>query len=154
MIKIATLQELMDAPVDYNIMYDAEDISADFEVGEMKYVFNGVPLELPFDHPKAHQLFIELTFMGQRKIGHYDVWKTNIINTGNAATIFATVADIIRTHYQDYGHKIKGYFFTAKEPSRKKLYHRLAKMITRETRLNRIDTEEEEGETWFYIYED
>ena len=87
-----------------------------FIIEDNKYVFKAET-----DDMERYQITFEIRGTGGKP---HDISKT-----GNEFKVFATVAEILN----DYLKKVKPsvFWFTAKEPSRAKLYDRFAKLIVR-----------------------
>ena len=87
-----------------------------FIIDDNKYVFKAET-----DDMERYQITFEIRGTGGKP---HDISKT-----GNEFKVFATVAEILN----EYLKKVKpdNFWFTAKEPSRAKLYDRFAKLIVR-----------------------
>jgi len=81
---------------------------------------------------------IEIAFSIQTNDEHGKDFKFGITNTGNSITVFATVVTIIEEFIQT--EKPEFFFFAAEEPSRRKLYDRLSKVLIRKTNYNLFHT--------------
>jgi len=137
------LTELMDNPVDYQSTYDASGTMfiAKFDVGDVEYraeIIGGAPYK-----EGDYEIFFEVR--GEASFG------MDITGTGNAATVFSTVAAIIKEHFRRHKNTVEAYIFTAKEPSRRKLYKRLAGMMKSKLRFSKVETEIAAGELMFVI---
>jgi len=113
------INELFDTKVDIKIK--EQNLSANtyiFIVNDIEYEFNAN------NEKGAWQIEF-----GQDK-------GTGITGEGNAIQVFGAVAKCLNIFIKKY--KPREFWFTAKEPSRKKLYHRMAKMLIKKYPYNFI----------------
>lgn len=92
---------------------------ADFDVGDINYEFEAHETDGDDDDPDYYT--IEFTANIGRKATQ------EITNTGNSISVFATIKAMIHEFIKL--NKPKAILFTAKEPSRVKLYDRFAKLF-------------------------
>lgn len=87
-------------------------------------------------YPGADEVFeIEFEFVDQGGISRYGVLD---MGTGIAVKVFATVHDIVR-HFIKTNPSVETLIFSAKEPSRQKLYHRFAQALDPNYRQKKYD---------------
>lgn len=138
----AFLTELMDNPVDYTVTYDAGIyFVANFNVDDVAYraeIIEGEPYE-----EGEYEIIFDVKSKGPRGM--------DILGTGNAATVFSTVAAIIKDHFQRHKSSLKAYIIGAKEASRRKLYKRFAQMMKSELKFSKVETEMDDGQLIFII---
>lgn len=85
----------------------------------------------------------EIVFGVEKK----DAWREDIVGTGGKEVqIFATIVDIIRDFMKR--RKPDAFTFTAKEPSRRKLYHRMSQRLAK--MMNGKAIRRQTGEFWVY----
>jgi len=120
-VKEDTLNELFDKPVDWH--WDEKEngfLSASFMIGQARYVV------LLTNEPIYHNDTGEYVDDNVWDVEFQDPTANNphgITGKGNATTVFATVISILtKFKYDNLQATLK---FTAKEPSRQKLYNRL-----------------------------
>jgi len=151
------LDELFDTPLNWEVVLDeSDDFHAQFEVGEYIYTvgaheiinskaskeFDGSPSywEFGFD-----QWIPSMKKKAQDKHGsiYRKEWKKheNITGTGNAATVYSTVAEILQHFLKTK--KPKLFRFSAKldEPSKQKLYRVFSQKAAKKyTKTYELDT--------------
>lgn len=117
------LIETLKGYVPYKWLYIREDMAkATFDInGLTYYVF--ISEDDPVDDPHIWDVVFQLADPPPG-LGLYD-----ITGTKNAFTVFATVMNIIQEFVSKRSDDIRAITFTAKEPSRQRLYDRLAKML-------------------------
>ena len=109
------LNELFDTQVPIKIEWQ--------ELSDLRYSFviDGKKYEFDADNEKGSWEIV-FTYRGDKA-------STGITGTGNAAQVFSAVAKCIDMFLKKY--KPNQFWFSAKEPSRKKLYDKFSKLITR-----------------------
>ena len=111
------LLEVLNKPAEWKWFLKApREWKALFTIDDNKYVFKAETSDM-----ERWQITFEIRGAGGKP---HDISKT-----GNEFKVFATVAEILN----EYLKKVKpdNFWFTAKEPSRAKLYDRFAKLIVR-----------------------
>ena len=111
------LLEVLNKPAEWKWFLKApREWKALFTIDDNKYVFKAETSDM-----ERWQITFEIRGAGGKP---HDISKT-----GNEFKVFATVAEILN----EYLKKVKPdvFWFTAKEPSRAKLYDRFAKLIVR-----------------------
>ena len=111
------LLEVLNKPAEWKwFKTSSREWKALFTIDDNKYVFKAET-----DDMERYQITFEIRGAGGKP---HDISKT-----GNEFKVFATVAEILN----EYLKKVKPdiFWFTAKEPSRAKLYDRFAKLIVR-----------------------
>ena len=111
------LIEILNKPAEWKWFLKApREWKALFTIDDNKYVFKAETSDM-----ERWQITFEIRGAGGKP---HDISKT-----GNEFKVFATVAEILN----EYLKKVKpdNFWFTAKEPSRAKLYDRFAKLIVR-----------------------
>ena len=111
------LTEILNKPAEWKwFKTSSRQWTALFIIDDNKYVFQAETSDM-----ERWQITFEIRGTGGKP---HDISKT-----GNEFKVFATVAEILN----DYLKKVKPdiFWFTAKEPSRAKLYDRFAKLIVR-----------------------
>ena len=114
------LLEVLNKPAEWKWFLKApREWKALFTIDDNKYVFKAETSDM-----ERWQITFEIRGAGGKP---HDISKT-----GNEFKVFATVAEILN----EYLKKVKpdNFWFTAKEPSRAKLYDRFAKLIVRKHR--------------------
>ncbi len=114
------LTEILNKPAEWKwFKTSSREWKALFIIGDNKYVFKAETSDM-----ERWQITFEIRGTGGKP---HDISKT-----GNEFKVFATVAEILN----EYLKKVKPsvFWFTAKEPSRAKLYDRFAKLIVRNHR--------------------
>ena len=114
------LLEVLNKPAEWKWFLKApREWKALFTIDDNKYVFKAETSDM-----ERWQITFEIRGAGGKP---HDISKT-----GNEFKVFATVAEILN----EYLKKVKPdiFWFTAKEPSRAKLYDRFAKLIVRKHR--------------------
>lgn len=142
---ILILRELLDNPYRYKVTYQAynEDngsfiYHASFETDE------GIPYRVEITDNEMlagmSKQYAMVLFMIEDDSVPFSQ-RTGITDTGNAPRIFSTVIEIIKEFARDKMRDwdIDGFSFSAKEPSRRKLYRRLANMLKGEIGLSYVD---------------
>lgn len=126
-LKESRLVELLDQPVDWEWKKRSPSFwKAVFEVNDDKF-------EVYFS---IHTFRTDLTFSSEK-------YSEDISGQGDQFKIFSTVGKIVEDFLRS--NKTEVLIFSAKEPSRVKLYYRFAKMISREFNF---DIDVEEGPRW------
>ena len=111
------LLEVLNKPAEWKwFKTSSREWKALFTIDDNKYVFKAETSDM-----ERWQITFEIRGAGGKP---HDISKT-----GNEFKVFATVAEILN----EYLKKVKpdNFWFTAKEPSRAKLYDRFAKLIVR-----------------------
>jgi len=111
------LLEVLNKPAEWKwFKTSSREWKALFTIDDNKYVFQAETSDM-----ERWQITFEIRGAGGKP---HDISKT-----GNEFKVFATVAEILN----EYLKKVKpdNFWFTAKEPSRAKLYDRFAKLIVR-----------------------
>ena len=111
------LTEILNKPAEWKwFKTSSREWKALFTIDDNKYVFKAETSDM-----ERWQITFEIRGAGGKP---HDISKT-----GNEFKVFATVAEILN----EYLKKVKPsvFWFTAKEPSRAKLYDRFAKLIVR-----------------------
>ena len=111
------LTEILNKPAEWKwFKTSSRQWKALFTIDDNKYVFQAETSDM-----ERWQITFEIRGAGGKP---HDISKT-----GNEFKVFATVAEILN----EYLKKVKpdNFWFTAKEPSRAKLYDRFAKLIVR-----------------------
>ena len=111
------LTEILNKPAEWKwFKTSSREWKALFTIDDNKYVFKAETSDM-----ERWQITFEIRGAGGKP---HDISKT-----GNEFKVFATVAEILN----EYLKKVKpdNFWFTAKEPSRAKLYDRFAKLIVR-----------------------
>ena len=111
------LTEILNKPAEWKwFKTSSRQWKALFTIDDNKYVFQAETSDM-----ERWQITFEIRGAGGKP---HDISKT-----GNEFKVFATVAEILN----EYLKKVKpdNFWFTAKEPSRAKLYDRFAKLIIR-----------------------
>ena len=114
------LLEVLNKPAEWKwFKTSSREWKALFTIDDNKYVFKAETSDM-----ERWQITFEIRGAGGKP---HDISKT-----GNEFKVFATVAEILN----EYLKKVKpdNFWFTAKEPSRAKLYDRFAKLIVRKHR--------------------
>ena len=114
------LLEVLNKPAEWKwFKTSSREWKALFTIDDNKYVFKAETSDM-----ERWQITFEIRGAGGKP---HDISKT-----GNEFKVFATVAEILN----EYLKKVKPdiFWFTAKEPSRAKLYDRFAKLIVRKHR--------------------
>lgn len=95
---------------------------------------------------------LELWFSRLDVPEHYSI---SILNEDDAVLIFSTVAEFIREYWRLNEEKARqvyrGFMFTAKEPSRIRLYHTFAKRMVKEFGFAEYWTTDLSGTVVFYV---
>jgi hypothetical protein len=115
------INELLDAPVEWE--WDNTGPSralAHFQVGKYPYRWSAT-----LDDTELKSWIILFRVDGTQVKSH----EYAILGTGNAATVFSTVIDILRDFLNQYKGMVDRLVFSADEPSRKKLYYHLIKRV-------------------------
>jgi hypothetical protein len=88
------------------------------------------------------------------KINPNDPGATNLSNTGNEFKVFATVLDIIKAFIKT--HHPEMLTFSAKEPSRKRLYRSMVKLLKQEgfSTYYTNDADDDPEEEYYYAFSD
>lgn len=135
------LMEVLDKPTKWKTTHaDGNDYQAAFKVGNVVYEF-----EAFWDEDDDTE-FIEIEFTAYPK-GKQPTSKLS--RDGNAIVVFATVKDIVTKYTKKYKPKVLR--FTAKEPSRIKLYDRLAEIFR--AGGYKPSTEQDSGQGKVYWFE-
>ena len=111
------LLEVLNKPAEWKWFLKApREWKALFTIDDNKYVFKAETSDM-----ERWQITFEIRGAGGKP---HDISKT-----GNEFKVFATVAEILNEYLKKVKPEI--FWFTAKEPSRAKLYDRFAKLIVR-----------------------
>ena len=111
------LIEILNKPAEWKWFLKApREWKALFTIDDNKYVFKAETSDM-----ERWQITFEIRGAGGKP---HDISKT-----GNEFKVFATVAEILNEYLKKVKPEI--FWFTAKEPSRAKLYDRFAKLIVR-----------------------
>ena len=114
------LLEVLNKPAEWKWFLKApREWKALFTIDDNKYVFKAETSDM-----ERWQITFEIRGAGGKP---HDISKT-----GNEFKVFATVAEILNEYLKKVEPEI--FWFTAKEPSRAKLYDRFAKLIVRKHR--------------------
>ena len=114
------LLEVLNKPAEWKwFKTSSRQWTALFIIDNNKYVFQAETSDM-----ESWQITFEIRGTGGKP---HDISKT-----GNEFKVFATVADILNEYLKKVEPEI--FWFTAKEPSRAKLYDRFAKLIVRKHR--------------------
>jgi hypothetical protein len=115
------LDELFYQSTDWEWNYKGrKDAEAYFTVGDVKYIFT--------TYTGDSEGVWEMDFRAEEVKGERPDDRFAVNGTGNSAQVFSVVASIIKDFLNEYDSRIEAIQFSAKEPSRKKLY---ARMLTR-----------------------
>jgi len=131
------LTELFTRPVQYEFTKDKPDsVRASFVIEDLVY---RVYMDLDPDAAAVFELggptetfsdMWDITFSVSSLDSHGGYGEEDTItDTGNAIAVFSTVIDIVQETVAH--HNIQNLYFTAHEPSRIKLYNRMAKQFTK-----------------------
>jgi len=114
------LTEILNKPAEWKwFKTSSREWKALFIISDNKYVFKAETSDM-----ERWQITFEIRGAGGKP---HDISKT-----GNEFKVFATVAEILNEYLKKVEPEI--FWFTAKEPSRAKLYDRFAKLIVRNHR--------------------
>tara|TARA_Y100000815_G_C13072506_1_gene398754 strand:- start:210 stop:623 length:414 start_codon:yes stop_codon:yes gene_type:complete len=114
------LLEVLNKPAEWKwFKTSSREWKALFTIDDNKYVFKAETSDM-----ERWQITFEIRGAGGKP---HDISKT-----GNEFKVFATVAEILNEYLKKVEPEI--FWFTAKEPSRAKLYDRFAKLIVRKHR--------------------
>lgn len=120
------LVELFQGQKNWQWMFrGSEEVQAKFEVDGVEYSY------LVYEY-KPGRWEIDFSNRGEQNQNK----PYGITGTGNAAEVFGTVVDITRSFLQQYPH-VKLISFSADEPSRQKLYARMAQRLLPDWKLER-----------------
>lgn len=126
------IKEILDKGVDFKIIEDnAIQFQAVFTVNSIEYKFEAEVIKGDLDI-YAIVFYIPYENTDRRR-------RVDITNSGFAFTVFSTVKDILLFFLKKY--KPYGFFFTAKESSRIKLYNVFANNISKNTNYILTDSE-------------
>lgn len=115
------LNELFYQSTDWEWNYKgSNEAEAYFTVGSVKYIFT--------TYTGDENGIWEMDFRAEEVAGERPHDRFAVNGTGNSAQVFSVVASIIKDFLNEYDSRIEAIQFSAKEPSRKKLY---ARMLTR-----------------------
>lgn len=151
MIPIMKLNELFDSKVDVKYIGHTK---AEFRIGDMNY-------EAILEEIGNHDYGYENLPKGRFALISFSAYEDNapetwvITNTGNAPQVFSAMRDIVEHWYDEsIAHNFTGIAFTAKEPSRIKLYRVFAESVRREFGYDIVDETYSSvyGEILFAIY--
>ena len=123
------LQESLSKSVLWKWITKASDLwKAEFFIDNKKY-------QVVFESEDSEnwELIFALRFNGKLSV--------KLTNTGDAFIVFGTVKEIFNDWLKKNSKNMMSIKFTADEKSRKKLYFRLVKMISKEHKLNYYEAE-------------
>ena len=100
----------------------SEEAVAVFHVGDVPYQFHAYTYS---ENPTVWEVEFKNASRGQQG----RTTKYGLTGTGNSAEVMSTIADIMREFLQRYQGSISELMFTAEEPSRQRLYGRMAQRL-------------------------
>ena len=101
----------------------SEEAVAVFHVGDIPYQFHA------YTHASENPTAWEVEFKNATRGQSGRSTKFGLTGTGNSAEVMSTIADIMREFLQRYQGSISQLSFTADEPSRQRLYARMAQRL-------------------------
>ena len=111
----------------------SEEAIAQFTVGDVEYRFTAYE---DFQKPGNWEIEFKINSDQPETRGK----KYGITGTGNAAQVISTVTDIMREFLKLYSADLEGITFTAKEPSRKRLYTSMVQRLLPGWRISKDST--------------
>lgn len=148
------ITELFDNPAPYKVIVNKKDhMETKFMVDDITY-FMYIVLDdwMPADEmDDAEDIKYNVSFASSSTGSQADS-TIDITGTGNAATVFSTVMTIVKKHYSQYRKYVSAYVFSAKEPSRVRLYKTIAERMKKELRFKTVSKyRDSDGDTVFEV---
>lgn len=80
------------------------------------------------------------------------LYSLDVTGTGDQFKIFSTVVQIAKDFFKEYYKNVKAISFTAKEPSRRKLYQHMVKRLSSENNLDYKIISPTDGDEKYVVY--
>lgn len=145
--------ELFDKPVPFYIRRNEDSrFEATFTVGDINYLFSAVWMDSKYFGDQITEDFYNVEFIAEgSRVSDKPSDTYGISGTGHQFTVFATVAVLLDNLIRS--NEPSAFAFTAKEPSRQRLYDTFAKKIESHYKGEfRFETFMDSGERYYIFY--
>lgn len=113
-------------------------IEEEHDYAEAKFTVGKIPYIIRFAAGSQGTWDVEFE-VDTRSTDRIDISKRHrITGTGNSAEVFSAVVDIMRAFLRNYGNQIDALEFSAKEPSRQKLYSAMVKRLLPDWQISKL----------------